>query len=320
MKRLLTSWLVFLTTAAASAQSPPESAAAIDRVEVVGIAPVPDVGEGAPLFTTNDVKAIEQEAQKVATNARADVRQCRPHDRSHQACDLDSDLSGLLACEAEYADRTANLASKAARATEAAESSRVAAARGELNMSAVEAAELVRQEAVQKMQAMREKLLEAQAIIGAYQDAASGQGGGLSPMQVAVQRRMGNVGLGLATPASYDNLAIRNVSAREVTDRKGARIILLRAELVNSGPKAENIPPMQATLLDEKGWVLANTTLSATGKKQVAAGEAKAFQMEIKAAPEQVYRAVVTFASSNAPKPRLSVGRFCPRDLPRVPR
>lgn len=319
MRRFLAACLVVLTPAAVLAQPPVSNIE--DRVVVTGMVPVPDVGEGAPLFTAEDMKVLEKETRKTATESRADLRRCGvPGDL--QNCDLSGSLNSMLACEVEYADRAANLAGKAAEATEAAETARTAAARGEADMAAVEATELVRQEAVRRLQEMRAKLLDAQATVGEYQDAALGQGRRLSPAGAAVRRRQlatrrqelavqqhdEHPSLSLMAPQQFENLAVMNVTAREVTDRKGMRVVMLSGELVNRGSKAETIPSLQGALYDERGWTLVSVTVSAPGtRKQIAAGKTQAFQMEIRPAPQTAHRAVVTFAS----KPRMDIRLFC---------
>ncbi len=310
--RHLTGLLAAGVIACASAIAQQIEPSSRDRVVVVGTVPIPDVGEGAPIFTSIDVETIEHAARKTATDARRDFQRCRgERDPVLAVCfpNTDSGLRDMLACEFEYATKAANLANIAAEATRAAEDVRSAAAAGKADTSAVEATELVRQDAVNRMRAAQLKLLEQQGVIGDYQKAALSQGR-QSSLALAVERKRAGKGVGAGMPDKPAGLSITNVTALIRIDKKG-EFVLVQGRIQNSGPNGANVPDLTATLIDERGYPLISTTVSPKPKRSIAATSTQDFAFEVRPAFQATNRAIVTFASKLTPAPRLGVGLFC---------
>jgi hypothetical protein len=305
--------------AAAAQQAPPQTPVdGGERVIVYGMVPIPDVGEGAPQFTAKDVEAMEEAARKTMADARSDTRKCIgsgliPNVRATDA----PSMVVLLVQEYEAAMKVANLADKAYAATLAAEASRRDAANGAGNMTIVEQRELERQEAVKKLQEGRAELFEAQAMIGDLQDMMLGEhrkvGIGWSDLDMrALNRKKDGVGLNIGMPNLHPGLDIQNVIASQHKDRKGKDMVVVRGDIVNTGAKSATIPELFVALVDEQGWTLTNMTVSPPPfQKGIGAGKRKAFQVEVRPAPEALKTAVVTFASKHAIEPRMGVGAFC---------
>lgn len=287
-----------------------------DRVVITGMVPVPDVGRGAPLLTSRDVEAIEETARQAKGDAERDFRRCSNQPFVPIYDPSSFSLANLLAGEYEASKRMITAADRARATTEKAEAARQDAAAGYVDMKVVNDTELARQEAVMKLQEARAGLAEMQAMIGDFQDMALGQrgrfmSGGVEFLERAMRRQKENVGIGVAKSANVPGLDIRNVRARQVTDRKGKDLVLVEGDLFNLGDKAVKIPALSAALIDDRGWVLTNTTVEPAQKKSLPAGKTQAFRIEMRPAPELLKAAVVTIAAETHAEPRLGVGAFC---------
>jgi hypothetical protein len=334
MRRVLAASILALTAATAAAQQAPPPADpefrptqmrlpefdSGERVIVYGMVPVPDVGEGAPLFTAEDLGKMESETRRVAAETRSDVRKCggSPTGIVFQPGQRPT-LPNLLAQEFEAANRVANAAGKAQQVTERAEQARREAASGSVGMDVVIELELERQTAVNKLQEARAELVEAQAMIGDFQDMSLGQatraGFGVDWGDLdmrALNRRKEGVGLGLAQPEIPQGLDIQKVAASQHKDKKGRDMVLVRGEIVNNNKGSKTIPDISVVLVDDRGWVLATSTVSPPPfQKGIGGGKTKPFQVEVRPAPEALKTAVVTFAAKHAAEPRMGVSYFC---------
>ncbi len=340
MRKLVTLSLVSLmAVAGAQAQRAPENIRPKvveqppDRVVITGMVPIPDVGPGAPQFTSADVAELGKLADKTATKASRDYRTCGggalPKSFEPAAMPLNTSFDGpavnfdlrpgsnlypstleLLGREYAAANAVASLAEKAETATEAAEAARRGAAAGETTMKDVEAAELVRQEAVRKLQFARAALVEAQAVIGDWQHYKEMKRPDPTWSELegrSIQRDRDNVGLGIAVPEVVDGLTIENIKARQVKNKKGEEIVLVSGDLVNSVKKSIQIPALSVALVDERGWILANMTVTTQYFGTIGAGKRKPFQVEMTPAPEALHTAVVSVAAKSHVEPRLNV-------------
>ena len=291
-----------------------------DRVVITGMVPVPDVGEGAPLFTTLDIKDIEEKARDVAIDSASDYMTCSPGRRviAPMTCKPNGaiTITDLLACEVEYGNKAANLAFMAAKVTAAAEDSRRAAARGEVSVRVVEETELARQEAVNKMNEARQKLLEVQARMADFQNMAMMRGHFPDTAQLdamEMNRKEAGWGLGIAQPDVPEGLSITNIRAVQSKDKKGD-FVVVQGEIRNGNAKSAKIPNLSTTLVDDKGWPLATTSVSPSKKGSIPAGKSYPFAFEVRPAPQMMRNAVVSFAPKRIPPPRIHMnGLLCPR-------
>jgi hypothetical protein len=319
VRRALAVSLVAITAAAAAAQQAPQTPVdGGERVIVYGMVPIPDVGEGAPQFTAKDVDAMEEAARKTMADTRSDTRRCSNSPLIPVVSPTaPPSMVVLLAHEFEAAMKVANMADRAYAVTLAAEASRRDAASGAGNMQIVEQRELERQEAVNKLQEARAELFEVQAMIGDFQDMMRGErrktGIAWSDLDMrALNRKKDGVGLNIAMPNLHPGLDIQNVVASQHKDRKGKDMVVVRGDIVNTGAKSATIPELFVALVDEQGWTLTNTTVSPPPfQKGIGAGKRKAFQVEVRPAPEALKTAVVTFAAKHAVEPRMGVSLFC---------
>lgn len=310
MRCLVAVWIWALAAPPMAAQQATASVET-DRVVVTGIAPFPDVGEGAPRFTAKDVGTIEKELRDAVTASQADYRTCGVP--ANTKCVLNRGIQELLACEIEYGAKAANLAVAAINATEAAEKARRDTAAGKATVPELIDTELARQEAVNEMQKGRQRFLEVQARMADVQRAASGFQGP-DPAHLELKRRQAGWGLGVVQPDIPDGLTITNVRVVQYRDLKKGEFARIEGEIVNSGAKPAKIPGLSATLVDEKGSPLHTLSVAPAKRGNIAPGKSRAFSFDIKPAPDLAERAVVTFASDVAPPPRIKMnGILCPR-------
>lgn len=291
-----------------------------ETVTITGMVPIPNVGEGAPLFTSLDLKKMADDTQTAIADTRRDMRRCggsgvgpvifRPSEKPS--------LPNLLAQEFEFENSVAAATSRAQQVTERAEGARRGAALGTVSMPEVEAAELDRQAAVMALQKARAQLIEAQAMIGDFQSMMLGETGKFGiewgDLDVrALKRKKEGVGLGVAMPEELKTLDIRNVQASQHKDKKGKDIVVVRGEIANNGKMPSPVPSLSVYLVDERGWVMYASTVESSGAlwRNIGAGKSKGFIVEVRPAPDLLKTAVVTFAAKHAAEPRMRADLFC---------
>lgn len=290
-----------------------------DKVVITGMVPIPDVGEGAPQFTAQDLASLQADVEKTQATSRSDAGRCggAPTGIRFDPVGAPS-IGNLLAQEFEASTNVLAAASRAETVTAAAELSRRDAADGKVDTKAVEAAELKRQEAVRNLQKAREALAEAQAMIGDYQDFVL-RGRKESDITwgdldgKALNRRKEHVGIGIGEPPVLDALKITGIKAHQFRDTKakGKDFVRVSGEIRNTSNATVAIPGLSVALVDQAGWVLNSQALEAEHNKSVGAGKSAPFQIDLRPAPGAMKTAVVTFAAKSAAKPRIGIGFFC---------
>lgn len=274
--------------------------------------PIPDVGPGAPRYTSADVAKIEQQALDTAFQAYLDFDRCSgtPPGYPQPPCNESSlyfggGLAGILTCEKEYANTAANLAGKAAVVTGEAEAVRREAAAGRASASDVEAAELKRQDAVNKMQKARDKLDDARAAAGIFQEMTLGgpQVGLDFYGEVTSRKKFQN------RPGVFPGVRIEGVRTVLQRDKKGS--VLIQGTIRNTTAKTVEVPGLVAMLFDERDWVVARKSVTPDKKFVVAGGSSMPFGLLVEFAPQAMQRAIVAFAHESEPPPRIGVGAFC---------
>jgi hypothetical protein len=300
-----------------------------ERVIVIGSVPVPNVGAGAPYHSVEDLAQIDKEAKREAGSSLVDarsLRQCRL-----QGSPLDSRLSYiypsmelLLDEEVQAAYRVTIEVKRSQLATEAAEKSRVDAAAGNVDMKAVEAAELARQAAVNKLDEARIAFLEAGAAIADFQElerrgrvavnvANPDAEDGLPILwddleERAERRRKAGWWLGIPVPEPYDGLHILQIEARERTE-KGRPVLMVTGQVRNDRDRSVSLPEMVVSAVDSKGFVLIAKPVGANSGVRIPAKSARNFAYELRPSPGAASKVAVSFASKIGPPPRLRVQR-----------
>lgn len=299
--------------AANPSAAPPSPAAqsSPDRVVITGMVPIPDVGPGAPRYTSADIAKIEQQSLDTAFQAYLDYERCSgipkgyPQPPCNESALYFGEIVGIAACERDYANMAANMAGKAATVTGEAEAVRREAAAGRASASDVEAAELKRQDAVSKMQKAREKLDDARAAMGIAQEMAlSGPQVGLDFYgEVRSRKKFQN------RPGVFPGVRIEGV--RTVLQRDKKESVLIQGTIRNTTAKTVEVPGLVAMLFDERDWVVARKSVTPDKKFVVAGNSSKPFGLQIEFAPQAMKRAIVAFAHESEPPPRIGVGAVC---------
>jgi hypothetical protein len=284
-----------------------------NRVVVGAMIPIPDVGEGAPLFTSSDLGQMQAETQRLVSKSRSDLRRCGAllppqYEPGHPG------ITNLVAREYEAGQRVIASAGKAEAATLKAEDARRAAFSGNATKEEVEARELDRQAAIVVLQKARAELVEAQAMIGDAQKMimSSRPFDWLELRMKEDARRRDDVGLGVGKPQDFTGLDIAEVKAQQFKDAKGGQpFVRVSGKIVNSNNKVIKIPALSVALVDERGWVMGNQTVTPVSKKGIGSNKSEPFQIDVRPAPDLLQTALVTFAPKAQIQPRLGVGYFC---------
>jgi hypothetical protein len=299
-----------------------------ERVTVVGIVPVPDVGEGAPYLTVADLNKIESDARREATGALRDgqtLRVCRL-----RGPPLDSRLSYnypslelLLDEEVKAAHRVTVEVRRAQAATAAAEGARVEAAAGKVDMPAVETAELARQAAISKLDEARLKFLEAGAAIADFQElqrrgwvavnapadeADSGMLITWDDLDIrAERRRKAGWWLGIPVPEPHDGVEVQRIEARERIEKDGRPVLVVTGQIRNDRNRSASMPELVVSAIDSKGFVLTAQPVSAGSGVRIPAKSARNFAYELRPSPGAAAIVTVSFSSKVAPPPRMRI-------------
>ena len=287
-----------------------------NRVVVGAMVPIPDVGDGAPLFTSSDIAKMQSETQRLVMKARSDLRRCGRSPLPPQYFPGEASLANLIAGEFEAGNRVIALAGKAEAATRRAESARRDAFAGSATQEEVEAREIERQAAVTALQKARANLVEAQAMIGDAQKMYlnSRPFDWLELQMKSDARDRDGVGLGLGKPQDFAGLNIAEVQAQQFKDAKGGQpFVRVSGKIVNTNDKVIKIPALSVALVDERGWIMGNQTVTPVSKKGIGSNRSETFQIDVRPAPDLLHTALVTFAPKAQIQPRLGIGYFCRR-------
>lgn len=300
---------LFTVSAAQNAAQPPrdeDTVTDVDSVTVRGEVPVPRVGEGAPLYTANEILAKARDARldQVAYFNRQKQILTECYIEAYEVPPNPERLIGYdMAIEA--ATRLAGAATSAEDRTREAQELRRKAAQGEATMAEVEAGELRRQEAVLRMMRAEIDLKEARAVSIDIQE--------LVRDRVPIADWRGIIAAGAAersrindatdvfdlVPRQYRDLKLENVAVAEKMDAKGEVYVYVSGAIRNTRPRRIEVPPLSVTAVDEFGYALVTESASARGR--IEPGQSFAFGYELKPTPIQASSVVVTFADPRWP-------------------
>jgi hypothetical protein len=302
-----------------------------NRVRVLGMIPPPDVGQGAPYHSPEEIVEIATTAKRDANAANADSRTAGRSDACRDSvADMNTPgnidpiasripmntprLQGLYRDEKNRATRVAQLAAKALEATNKAEDARRDAADGDYDKARVDKTEIARQKAVNELEKARLKLMETQAAIADYGYIVRHNGGQevawIDLDGKAVARRKAGWGLGIPKATKVGGLAVANMKSGEFQDDNGF-YILISGVLVNTGTKAETVPEFVVTILDAKGFPLRNVLGSPQSRSKLPPEGQLPFRYILRPSPEHIGHIRMTFASGKEPPPETPVSLLC---------
>ncbi len=269
---------------------------------VTGMAPVPNVGLGAPYYTPDDLVEMKTETRREMMETRRDAEKCIPPPDAFLSMD------DLLGDEARYGQDVIRAAGIALRATEAAEQSRRIVSGVELDQEKINSAELERQRAIIEYDKARLDLINARAAISDYQDLAKAGASVVRAQLMARQMKRMNAGWGVNTLArtSSEEVVLENSSAVHVEGTKGKLWVKVTGLIRNKTNKALPIPKLTMTVLDQRGWYLSSIPAETQRRGQkIPAGKAIAFQYVLKDIPDDGANLIVGLASELDPPPRM---------------
>jgi hypothetical protein len=316
---------VTCAAAPAASQSPSQTredgVTVVEGVVSVGIVPPPDVGEGAPYLTPEDLAARLEEAREDQIYARNAARTCRSDVFPTYEYEPDGfALEGLYLTEQEKQAEAWRLGREAHEATERAIEVRQRAASGGAGQDQLEISELRRQQAVNAYLIAEAEAKEARARVADLQSLMND--GTPEDMRRSLVEfwsagRAVSGGLGVQIPPEFADLELSQITARERVDGEQLALVVT-GQIANPRQRAVRVPPISVTALDRNGQALKTVTaLPRRGAGRIAGGQAIPFAYELNPMPANSVRAVVTFASERRPAEYLPVSMFCQdRSLP----
>ncbi|CAN5295441.1 hypothetical protein BH11PSE2_BH11PSE2_02370 [soil metagenome] len=308
----------------------------VEGLEVHPLVDVPKVGKGAPLYTVEDIQAVEKQAIRDYSDADDAARRCKGgggkvvfnHGGNISIASLLAEAYGY---QQDAALKVRQTADRAKAATEAAAKVRLQAGRGEKSEADVVAAELARQPAVNAFALARAEFGRQDAILSeahrvlesAGYNKGKAQGGTIdsSEMQMIEDQlrsvlatydppAFAGAQRPVAIPERYADLAVEKIVARERSGVKDGGIVVT-GMIRNTRNKTIQVPSLSFTAVDRFGYPLKTEYADARNAGRIAPGETKAFAYELKPRPAKISTVVVTFAPDNRETPRLPIGLYC---------
>jgi hypothetical protein len=307
-----------------------------NRVRVLGMIPPPDVGQGAPYHSPEEIVEIAATAKRDANAANSDSRTAGRSDACRDSVpDMNTPgnidpiasriagntprLQGLYRDEKSRATRVAQLAAKALQATNKAEDARRDATDGNYDKARVDKTEIARQKAVNELEKARLKLMETQAAIADYGYVVRHNGGQEVAWtdldEKAVERRRAGWGLGIPKVTKVGGLRVANMKSGEFQDDNGF-YVQITGVVVNTGTKAETVPEFIVTILDAKGFPLRNVLGSPQSRSRLPPEGQLPFRYILRPSPEHIGQIKINFASGKEPPPETPVSLLCEGNQP----
>lgn len=295
-----------LVSPLAAAQQGPDgaqgSATALDALTATApMAGVPQVGEGAPMLTVQEVhqKGVDARGgREDFENRRHTVTQCYM-----TTFGVAPTLDRMLGYDegAEAARRISNWSRLGETATAALEIARVDAAAGRISRADLEKAELERQHAVIEMtkaeldyEEAKQMAIDLQQLIKQHADPGSWRSEVMT-RSAERARRTNEV-----TAAEFKDLGLTGIQAVERRDDKGAPYLYITGSIHNARTTGISIPPLAITAVDLKGYPLMTEQAKVSGR--IEPGGSQAFAYALRPSPDRTARVTVTFAGLAGPR------------------
>jgi len=315
-------------TATARIQDP--NSPTVSELVVKGEAPVPKVGEGAPMFAREDLASAKLTARKLANDAQGDADRCK----SGLMAPL-IDTGGPITLPVLYREqydaalKVIGLSDRASEATGAAAAARAAAFGSPTPESqrASEVAELARQNAVNAFIDARESLADAKAAVQDLIDLMSQhqnedkeqQRINASSYRLVLAQRKSERQLyggteGILINRDVIDLSITGVKAITRTDSKG---VYLEVSGVIGNPRDTpvRVPPISITALDPVGFKLTSFTADPVGKITIPPKSRFGFSYDYRPQPKRVKSVFVTFGDVQRTPSELPASYLCRQNV-----
>ncbi len=281
----------------AAQQTPNTSVTTVSPLTINGGGvPVPNVGQGARMFTIEELhqKGLDAAVQRADfEDARAEIYECYQNAYSARP-----NPERTLGYEqgAEAARRVTVTSNQAERATRDAQQLRIDAAQGKATQAQVEQGELARQAAVREMQKAMADVDEARAKAIDIQELVKNRVGiadwSHTIMSNATDRASRKNPL---VPKEVEDLVLENIKTTQRHDDKGVTLLLVEGNIRNGGARRAQVPALSVTAADQFGFPLVTQTVAGNGR--IDAGKSVPFTFPLKPAPENAARVAVAFAA-----------------------
>lgn len=258
---------------------------------------VPTVGEGAPLYTVEELEGIQTQARREAQSSYREALDCDERAGINE---------GNYLREYQSAAATRDTAEQAMAATRQAQDVRRAAAAGRATPQEVEAAELARQTAVNRVVAARTAFADAQATTARLQKlrrdnpempAEDFKLMARSEIAAGLQERAFSAGQRTRPiPPQFATLALENITVGNHEDDKGAAL-MVSGTIRNKGQRRVPTPPLEITAVDSFGIPLKREVADARGSGPLDPGEIQRFAYPLRPPPGNAAKVVVSFGS-----------------------
>ncbi len=287
----------------------------LSPLTAVGLAPIPDVGQGASWFTPENIEIVVHQARNDHIDAKAAARQCHTSGVPQTEAAGDFGFEALYDTESKAQASLQHAGEAAAEATRRALDARVAIARGEGTQNDLINAELGRQAAVRAFQAAQWQVLEAQRRIADLQDLLESDDGMIAELKAQVEahsiERANNIGTGnLYVPATFRDLRLTDVVVRQ-TEEGGIKAMRVSGKIVNPRRGPLIAPPLWVAAQDRYGTSLKEEMMEADPAPRIAGRDSLAFTFALTPIPDEAEQATVTFAPFHHEPRYKPVSAFC---------
>jgi len=266
----------------------------------VSAAEIPKVGEGAPLFTPQEL----HDKGYTARGSRGDFEDGRQvifecYLRVYGKGPTEGRMRGYDDGAAAAAQMS-NWARVAEAATLALGKGRIDMLEGKITQADFEKLELARQGAVIQMTKAEMDFEEAKAEAIDIQEAVKQRAHPLDFVGIVQANAAERAGRKYSLiPKEFEDLKLEHVQAVERNNSKGEPYLFVTGAIVNTHQKRIAIPPLSFTAVDQAGYPLVSERGQAGGR--IEPGQSKAFTYSLSPKPPHAARVTVTFAELRAP-------------------
>lgn len=275
----------------------------VDQIEAVSpMVPVPKVGDGAPMFSAEELATLGRQTRRENNFAQeaSVLQQC--YVEAYGLPPPEARIMGYL--EAHQASMQLSAFTQAAQyASQEALEVRRRAAQGKAAQAEVDQSELERQKAVLRVIATQNALNEGKAkALDAQQLSRERIPPGSWRAIIEAKAAERNAEDGEAwnpAPKEYRDLRIENVKVVSREDAKNGAYLHVTGAIRNTRAKRISIPPLSISAIDDIGFALMNETATARGR--IEPGQAVPFAYQLKPTPPRAKTVAVTFGDPDRP-------------------
>jgi len=279
------------------------------------MAPIPEVGVGAPQLSLPEIKEIEQIGEKCVglrdghmtdwfakyfePRLAAVAKGIEVFDGVVNINEYKRDIEQSPVAEVALAALLRDTARAAEEATLASERIR---RQPDATAEAMAKAELDRQAAINKMivtQAFLTEIQARRAEAAAATRARLINNGPLTIQGTPIHNYTRKAGATLISAEAFADLGIQKVVVQQRQDENGGAFLQVSGEIHNTRKRTIDVPPIRVTAFDDRGFPLKSVTAVPEKRGQkIAAGGSEAFAYRLAPAPANAVKVIVGFGSN----------------------